>query len=105
FRSLGHGPCIKLMDAIRGKTAYLPSWDLTKKMIKFMKDQGISYQSEVVIGLSTALSLVPFMNLGIQTACLSLPIRYHHSAVEMADLRDLENMINILLALLVDNVL
>lgn len=103
--TLGQGPCIKLMDAIRGKTAYLPNWDLTKKMIKFIGDQGFPYQPEVVIGLSTALSLVPFMNMGIQTACLSLPIRYHHSAVEMADFRDLENMIKIMQALLVNDVL
>jgi putative aminopeptidase FrvX len=102
---LGQGPCIKLLDAIRGKTAYLPSWDLSKKIIKFVEEQGFSYQPEVVIGLSTALSLVPFMNKGIQTACISLPIRYHHSAVELADLCDLESLIHLLKELLVHDIL
>lgn len=103
--SLGEGPCIKLMDSIRGKTSYLPSWALTKSITQFMDEQTFPYQPEIVIGLSTALSLVPFMNNGIKTACLSLPIRYHHSSVEVADLNDLEHMIKLLQRLLADGVL
>lgn len=98
--NLGKGPCIKLMDAIRGKISYLPNWDLTKALMRFMEEQGLSYQPEIVIGLSTAVSLVPFMNKGIKTAGLSLPIRYHHSAVEVADLHDLESLINLMYLLL-----
>lgn len=101
---LGGGPCIKLMDAIRGKSAYLPSWDLTRKIMRFMDDQSLPYQREIVIGLSTALSLVPFMNTGIQTAAVSLPIRYHHSAVELADVKDLVHLLDLLQALLIKNV-
>lgn len=97
--ALGKGPCIKLMDAIRGKTAYLPSWDLTKDMMRFMAEKQIPNQLEVISGLSTALSLVPFMNNGIRTACLSLPIRYHHSAVEVADINDLELLLDALLSM------
>jgi endoglucanase len=103
--NLGKGPCIKLMDAIRGKSAYLPDWALTKDIIRYMDAKGLPYQREVVIGLSTALSMVPFMSTGIKTASLSLPIRYHHSAVEVADLNDLSKLINLLLALLRNNVL
>jgi endoglucanase len=99
--SLGEGPCIKLMDSIRGKTSYIPSWSLTRAIMRFMEEQGFSYQPEIVVGLSTALSLVPFMNKGIRTACISLPIRYHHSPVEVADLNDLENMITLLKNLLI----
>jgi putative aminopeptidase len=102
--SLGKGPCIKLMDAIRGKISYLPNWDLTKAMIRFMEEQALTYQPEIVIGLSTAVSLVPFMNKGIRTAGLSLPIRYHHSAVEVADLRDLESLILLMRLLLVNEI-
>jgi endoglucanase len=103
--ALGSGPCIKLLDAIRGKTSYLPSWDLTRTIVKFMEERSISYQPEIVIGLSTALSLVPFMNMGIKTACLSLPVRYHHSAVEVADVDDLLTLINLMVALVVEKVL
>ena len=100
--NLGKGTCIKLMDAIRGKLAYLPNWELTKAIIQFMDDQALPYQPEIVTGLSTAVSLVPLMNKGIKTAALSLPIRYHHSAVEVADLNDLENLIH-LMQLIVEN--
>lgn len=102
--NLGKGPCIKLMDAIRGKIAYLPNWELTKAITQFMEEQALPYQPEIVIGLSTAVSLVPLMNKGIKTAALSLPIRYHHSAVEVADLNDLENLIHLMRLLLIKNV-
>lgn len=102
---LGKGPCIKLMDAIRGKIAYLPSWDLTRTIIRYMDESGFVYQPEVVIGLSTAVSLVPFMNSGVKTACFSLPIRYHHSAVELADVYDLERLIEIMIDIIRERVL
>jgi putative aminopeptidase len=99
---LGKGPTIKLMDAIRGKTGYLPNWALTSNIIRFMEQSGFSYQREVVVNLSTALSLVPFMNSGLRTASLSLPIRYHHAPVEVADVKDLEVLINALQAMVLD---
>lgn len=102
---LGKGPCIKLMDAIRGKAAYLPNWNLAKSIISFMDEKGYTYQKEVVTGLSTALSMVPFMSQGIRTSCLSLPIRYHHSAVEVADLTDALQLIILLQDLLANCVL
>ena len=102
---LGKGPTIKLMDAIRGKTGYLPNWDLTQKIIHFLESSGFLYQREVVVNISTALSLVPFMHSGLETAGLSLPIRYHHSAVEVADLSDLEILINVLKMMIIEEVL
>jgi endoglucanase len=103
--SLGNGPTIKLMDAIRGKTAYMPDWALTKKIIQFMESSGFPYQNEVVVNISTALSLVPFMNLGVSTTALSLPIRYHHTPIEVADLKDLEILVNALQAMLLEKIL
>jgi len=103
--AIGSGPAIKLMDAIRGKTAYLPDWDLSKKFITFSKNMGLPLQREVVVNISNALSLVPFMNQGIKTACLSIPIRYHHSAVEVADLVDLETLVNGLMVMVSEDIL
>jgi len=100
--TLGNGPCVKLMDAIRGKTAYLPNWALSKAIMNFLEAQALSFQPEIIVGLSTAMSLVPLMNKGIKTAALSLPIRYHHSAVEVADLNDLANLIYLLKQLLIN---
>ncbi len=102
---LGNGPCLKIMDVIRGKTAYLPDWQLTQKIRIFMDAQNISYQPEVVVGLSTAVSLMPFMQLGIKTASISLPIRYHHSPVETIDLNDMDATIHLLFRLLAESVL
>ncbi len=101
---LGKGPAVKLMDAIRGKTGYLPDWNLTQKIIHFMLSAGFNVQREVVVNISTALSLVPFMNSGIETASFSLPIRYHHAPVEVADLQDLESLLNALQSMLLENV-
>ena len=102
---LGQGPCVKIMDAIRGKTSYLPSWNLTNQITNYLESTDISYQPEVVVGLSTALSLVPFLNNGVRSACLSLPIRYHHSPVELADLDDVNNLISLLVSLLKNSIL
>lgn len=98
---LGAGPAIKLMDAIRGKTgSYLPDWELAERIRELANEQNIPLQVEVTTGLSTALSHVPFALTGIRTAALSIPIRYHHTPIETADMRDLTQMIDLLLAIL-----
>ena len=103
--ALGGGPCLKMMDAIRGKSAYFPNWELTTRIRDYLERSGTPFQSEVVVGLTTALNLVPFMNAGVRTVGLSLPIRYHHAPVETADLGDLAALIEVLLALLTHDVL
>jgi endoglucanase len=70
-----------------------------------MESSGFPYQNEVVVNISTALSLVPFMNLGVSTTALSLPIRYHHTPIEVADLKDLEILVNALQAMLLEKIL
>ncbi len=103
--ALGGGPCLKMMDAIRGKSAYFPDWALTSRIRDHLVHSGTPFQAEVVVGLTTALNLMPFMNAGVRTAGLSLPIRYHHAPVETADLGDLASLIEVLLALLTQDVL
>jgi putative aminopeptidase FrvX len=103
--ALGGGPCLKMMDAIRGKSAYFPNWELTNRIREALVRAGTPFQPEVVVGLTTALNLMPFMNAGVRTAGLSLPIRYHHAPVETADLSDLAALIEVLLALLTQDVL
>jgi len=94
---LGGGPAIKLMDAIRGKTAsYVPDWDTAEKLRKLGDERGIPLQVEITSGLSTALTPLPFVSQGIRTAALSIPVRYHHTPVETADLRDAEQLVTLL---------
>ena len=94
---LGAGPAIKLMDAIRGKTgSYLPDWELTERLRSLAQQHAIPLQVEVTTGLSTAVTPLPFAGAGVRTAALSIPIRYHHSPVETADVRDVTGMLELL---------
>lgn len=94
--TLGKGFCIKWMDTIPGKATYYPDWELSKRLATFAKVNGFIFQSETVSGICNALSPVAFMNRGIVTASLSIPIRYHHSDFEMADLKDVKSLFNFL---------
>jgi putative aminopeptidase len=98
---LGYGPALKWMDAIRGKqVAYVPSYRLASLVRTIAQDNQIPLQSEVVVGLSTALSPIPYACSGVETIALSIPIRYHHSAIETVDLSDARNLVNLMALLL-----
>lgn len=100
---LGHGPTFKLMDAIRGKMAsYVPDRDLIQKFKKLAEINKIPIQYEIVTGLSTTLSPIPFSLSGIKSAAFSIPIRYHHSPIETADMRDLDYLIKLLHLIVTD---
>ncbi|MEA3441556.1 MAG: M20/M25/M40 family metallo-hydrolase [Chloroflexota bacterium] len=94
---LGAGPTIKIMDAIRGKIgSYLPHQDTAELIRKLADDNNIPLQVEIATGLSTAVTPLPFVGQGIRTAALSIPIRYHHTPVETADLRDVAWLVELL---------
>lgn len=94
---LGAGPAIKLMDAIRGKTgSYVPHWELSEKIREHAEQNNIPLQVDVTAGLSTAVTPLPFVGRGLRTAALSVPIRYHHTPVETADMRDALNLLDLL---------
>jgi endoglucanase len=94
---LGAGPAIKLMDAIRGKTgSFVPHWGLAEKIRELAAQEDIPLQVEVATGLSTAITPLPFVGRSIKTAALSIPMRYHHTPVETADIRDALNLMELL---------
>lgn len=98
--ALGGGPALKWLEAIRGKMACtVPDMRVAQIIRKTAKDAKIPLQDEVVTGIGTALNPVPYANDGVRIAGLSLPVRYHHSPVEVADLRDVQWMIELLLKL------
>lgn len=100
---LGRGPALKWMDAIRGKSGtYLPSKPLASRISELAVANKIPLQSEITIGLTTTLNLLPFALQGIKTAALSFPIRYHHSPCETASLNDVKELIKLLLLLVND---
>lgn len=98
---LGSGPTLKIMDTIRGRgLTYVPDPNLAQRIRMMAQDNAISLQDEVISGLSTAVAPLPFLVKGVKTAALSLPIRYHHSPCETADLTDADHLYQLLISLL-----
>ena len=94
---LGGGPALKWLEAIRGKMACtVPDMRLAQIVRNTAREFGIPLQDEVIVGIGTALNPVPYANEGVRIVGLSLPVRYHHSPVEMADLRDIKWMVSLL---------
>jgi endoglucanase len=98
---LGNGPALKWMDAIRGKmAAFFPDQEFAKSVRKTANDNNIPLQDEIVTGMSTAITPMVYASKGASAIGLSVPIRYHHTPIETADKRDIENLILLLNLLL-----
>ncbi len=98
---LGAGPAIKWMDAIRGKmAAFVPNQALTNLVCEIAQKNKIPLQDEIAVGMSTAITPMVYASSGARACALSIPIRYHHTPIETADLQDVENAITILQSLL-----
>ncbi len=94
---LGSGPAVKWMDAIRGKlAAFVPNQELVENICKTAQKANIPLQDEIAIGMSTAATSVIYVKNGARAGAVSIPIRYHHTPVETADLRDVESTIALL---------
>jgi len=98
---LGAGPAVKWMDAIRGKmAAFVPNQKLTNLVCETAQQNRIPLQDEIATGMSTAITPLVFCSKGARACALSVPIRYHHTPAETADVRDVENMVLLLRNLL-----
>jgi endoglucanase len=94
---LGGGTAIKVMDAIRGQGMGLVAHPpLRKHLERLAEEARIPFQREVLTGLTTAVTPLPYLFNGLPVAALSFPMRYAHSPVEMADLDDVENTYRLL---------
>ncbi len=88
--ALGAGTVMKVMDRIRATGQGLVAHQgLRKHLESLAKSAGIPFQREVIIGISTAATPLTFTGTGIPSAAVSFPIRYSHSAIEVADLDDI----------------
>ncbi len=88
--ALGCGTVIKVMDRVRATGQGLVAHrGLRKHLEALAKSTGIPFQREVIIGLSTAATPLAFTGTGVPCAALSFPLRYSHSAIEVADLDDI----------------
>ncbi len=87
--SLGGGPVL-CINPICDKR-------MNHTLMEIADQEGIPYQIEVSSGRScTDADEIHFADKGIPVALVSIPLRYMHSPAEMADGRDLENVIRLL---------
>jgi tetrahedral aminopeptidase len=93
--SLGEGPAIKVKDG--GMIAHPQVRDA---LIAAAERAGKPYQLEILLGGTTDAAAMQLVRAGVPSGCLSIPCRYVHSPSEMVDSVDVENAIEILLALL-----
>ncbi len=101
--SLGKGPAIKIMDHIRGRGQGLVAHPALRKHLEAVAARaGIALQREVAVGISTAVSPLPFTASGIPTAAVSFPLRYSHSPAEVASMGDLNQTLALLHHIVMD---
>ena len=92
---LGKGPAIKVRDTGMIADPRVVNW-----MVKGAEKAKIPYQLEVLEGGSTDARAMQLTRAGVPAGCLSIPCRYVHSPSEMVDLRDVQNAVQLLVALL-----
>ena len=93
--SLGAGPAIKVKDSGMISDPRVVDW-----MVSTAQKAKIPYQLEVLERGGTDARAIQLTRSGVPAGCLSIPCRYIHSPSEMVDYNDVENALNLLLALL-----
>jgi endoglucanase len=92
---LGAGPAIKVKDA--GMIAHV---GLVRQMRARAEELDIPYQLEVLEGGTTDARSMQIAGPGSAAGCISIPCRYAHTSSEIVDIRDVENSVNLLVALI-----
>lgn len=93
--ALGKGPAI-CINPICDKR-------MTRRLMEIAEREGIPYQTEVSGGRScTDADEIHISGAGIPVALVSVPLRYMHSPAEVADEKDLENVVRLLQAYLAE---
>lgn len=92
---LGKGPCVKFRDAGMIADPRVVDW-----MIQTAEKAKLPYQREALLVGSTDAREIQISRAGVMTGALSIPVRYVHSASEMADINDMKNSVKLLTAML-----
>jgi tetrahedral aminopeptidase len=93
--SLGKGPAIKVKD-----TGMIADPRVVEWMVNTAIKEKLPYQLEVLEGGSTDARAIQLTRAGVPSGCLSIPCRYVHSPSEMIDHEDIQNALQLMLALL-----
>lgn len=87
---LGHGAVLRAMD-----NGYLAPRELVDRFLRIAKRAGVPVQVGFTGGATDGM---PFLADGPAMLPFSWPGRYSHSPIEVADLRDLESLVRLILA-------
>ena len=93
--ALGNGPAIKVRD-----TGMLADPRVVDWMVRTAETAGLPYQLEVLDRGSTDARAIQLSRGGVPAGCLSIPCRYVHSPSEMVATSDVEQAVQLLVALL-----
>ncbi len=88
--SLGEGPALTLRDA-----STIPDPRLVEELTTIAKEEEITYQWRQSTQAGTDAGAIHLTKEGIPTAVISVPCRYIHSPVSLADLKDYQATIHL----------
>jgi putative aminopeptidase FrvX len=93
--ALGNGPAIKVKDGGMLADPRIVEW-----MVHTAGKAKVPCQREVLEGGTTDARAIQLARAWVPAGCLSIPSRYIHSPSEMVDYDDVQNSVNLLIALL-----
>ncbi len=92
--SLGSGPAVKVRDSGMLSDPRVVSW-----MVETAEKAKLPYQMEVLEAGTTDARAIQLTRAGVPAGCISIPCRYVHAPSEMVDYNDVQNAVQLLLAL------
>lgn len=93
--SLGSGPAVKVRDSGMLSDPRIVNW-----MVDTAEKAQIPYQLEVLEAGTTDARAIQLTRAGVPAGCISIPCRYVHAPSEMVDYNDVQNAVQLLLALI-----
>jgi endoglucanase len=93
--ALGKGPCIKIQDVAMLSDKRVVDW-----LIRAAEKKKIPYQRETALTDGTDARAIQRAQAGVPVSCISIPVRYLHSASAMVDSGDVQNAVRLLTAAL-----
>jgi putative aminopeptidase FrvX len=87
---LGHGPTLEIKDQISVVNSLVKKW-----VLETAEKSKIKIQRDVMSGGATDASIAPTVREGIPAGALTVPVRYIHTPVEVADVHDIENCVKL----------
>lgn len=90
---LGKGPAIKIMDS-----SVICHPDMIQKLEQQAKNLDLASQRDIMRAGGTDAGVMHTTRIGVRTGGVSVPCRYIHTPVEMADLQDAQDCVKLLTA-------